>query len=64
MNCIKINSNQVAALMGVSVRSGRIMLQKIKVHLNKEKHQIVTFDEFCTYFGIRDLDSARKQMGQ
>ena len=62
MSCVKVNSSHVSDLMGITVRSGREILTKIKLHFNREKHQIVTVDMFCEYFGIEANDSARAQL--
>jgi hypothetical protein len=37
---------------GKSERYGRTIISKIKEHLNKESHQLVTIDEFCDFMGF------------
>lgn len=39
-------------ITGKSERYGRVMIQKIKQHFNKEEHQLVTIHEFCAYAGL------------
>ena len=33
-------------------RLSRTIIKKIKEHLNKENHQLVTIDEFCDFMGF------------
>jgi hypothetical protein len=42
----------VQIVTGKSERYGRTIINKIKEHLNKEKHQLVTIDEFCDFMGF------------
>lgn len=37
---------------GKSERYGRTIIKTIKKHLNKDSHQLVTIDEFCTFMGL------------
>lgn len=48
-----IYPKDVAIITGKSERYGRMLLKKIKKHLGKKEHQVVTFEEFYGYMGIR-----------
>lgn len=52
MKRICIYPKDVQIVTGKSERYGRIIINKIKEHLNKEKHQLVTIDEFCSFMGF------------
>lgn len=39
-------------ITGKSESYSRDLLKKIKVHLNKEEHQYISVQEFCTYMGL------------
>jgi len=39
-------------ITGKSERYSRYLIQRIKKHLNKEGHQIVSIKEFCVYLGL------------
>ncbi len=43
----------VQRITGKSERYGRIILQKIKKHYGKEKHQFVSLEEFCLFTGLQ-----------
>lgn len=53
MNRICIYPKDVQIITGKSDRYARSVIQKIKDHLHKEKHQLVTIDEFCEYLGLK-----------
>ncbi|MFT6244490.1 MAG: hypothetical protein ACJA0U_003561 [Salibacteraceae bacterium] len=44
-----------------SLRSSEVLLllliQRIKKHLNKEDHQLVSITEFCSYMGLDDEET-------
>lgn len=48
-----IYPKDVQRITGKSERYGRMLLQKIKLHFNKDDHQFVTVEEFCLYTGIK-----------
>ena len=52
MNRICMYPKDVQLVTGKSERYGRTIIKKIKVHLNKETHQLVTIDEFCDFMGF------------
>lgn len=54
MKRIIIYPKDIQIITGRSERYGRGIIQKIKKHLNKEKHQLVTIDEFCDFMGIEN----------
>lgn len=43
-------------ITGKSERQSRNILNDIKVFYKKEKHQLVTIQEFCTYMGLNYED--------
>ncbi|WP_366139171.1 hypothetical protein [uncultured Lutibacter sp.] len=52
MKRICIYPKDVQVVTGKSERYGRTIINKIKEDLNKEKHQLVTIDEFCAFMGF------------
>ena len=53
MKRIAIYPKDIMIITGKSERYSRELLKNIKNQLNKEKHQIVSFDEFCSYMGLK-----------
>lgn len=49
---ICIYPKDIQMVTGKSERYGRGIILMIKKHLNKEKHQLVTIDEFCKFMGM------------
>ena len=49
---ICIYPKDIQRVTGKSERYSRYLILKIKSVLNKEKHQVITVQEFCTYMGI------------
>ena len=49
---ICIYPQDVQLITGKSERYGRKIIKNIKDKLQKQKHQLVTIDEFCTYMGL------------
>jgi len=49
---VVIYPKDVSAITGKNYRSSWLLLSKIKKHLNKDIHQVVTVQEFCEYMGI------------
>ena len=47
-----IYPQDVSRITGKSDRHGRLVLSRIKRLLSKEKHQMVSIDEFCAYTGL------------
>ena len=39
-------------ITGKSERYSRYLIQRIKKHLGKEDHQLVSINEFCSYMGL------------
>ena len=52
MKQIAIYPKDIMRITGKSERYSREILKKIKIDLNKEKHHIVTINEFCHYMKI------------
>jgi len=50
---ITIYPKDIQRVTGRSERYGRILICKIKQHLNKQNHQFVTVEEFCEYTGLK-----------
>jgi hypothetical protein len=49
---ICIYPKDIALITGKSERHGRRILERIKLELQKDTHQIVTINEFCNYMGV------------
>jgi len=52
MERICIYPKDVQIVTGKSERWGREIIKKIKSKFNKQDHQLVTIDEFCSYLGL------------
>ncbi|MES2587708.1 MAG: hypothetical protein V4622_01935 [Bacteroidota bacterium] len=52
-NRICIYPKDIQRITGKSERYGRILIERIKSHFNKEKHQFISVDEFCDYTGLK-----------
>lgn len=48
-----IYPKDVQRIMGKEYAQARLYLQKIKKHLNKETHQLISIEEFCEYTGLK-----------
>ncbi len=49
---IIIYPKDIQRITGKSERYGRLILQKIRQELKKEKHQMITVEEFANYSGL------------
>ncbi len=52
MERICLYPKDIQVLTGKSERYARKLFSNIKVSLKKEKHQLLTIEEFCTYMGL------------
>nr|WP_042296557.1 hypothetical protein [Nonlabens ulvanivorans] len=52
MKRICLYPKDVQIITGRSERYGRNVISDIKLLLKKEKHQLVTIEEFCSYMGL------------
>lgn len=48
-----IYPKDVGKVMGKEYQQARLYLIKIKKHLKKEPHQLVSIEEFCEYTGLQ-----------
>lgn len=48
-----IYAKDIQIITGKSERYGRILIQKMKTHFNKEYHQVISIEEFCQYMGLK-----------
>jgi hypothetical protein len=48
-----IYPKDVQLITGKSERYSRMLLQKVKQQLNKQEHQFVSIEEFCSYTGLK-----------
>ena len=55
MNRIVIYPQDIALITGRSDRYGRMIIKRIKEHLDKESYQLITIQEFADYIAI-DID--------
>ena len=56
MKRICVYPKDVQLVTGRSERYGRNIIADIKNKLKKQKHQLITIDEFCTYMGLETSD--------
>jgi len=47
-----IYPKDIQRITGKSDRYSRELLRKIRLHLQKQEHQLVTIEEFSTYMGL------------
>ncbi len=52
MKRVVIYPKDIMIITGKSERYSRYLIQRIKKHLNKEDHQMVSITDFCTYMGL------------
>jgi hypothetical protein len=52
MKRVVIYPKDIMIITGKSERYSRYLIQRIKKHLNKEDHQLVSITEFCVYMGL------------
>jgi hypothetical protein len=52
MNRICIYPQDIQQITGKSERQSRNILNDIKVFYKKQKHQVITIEEFCNYMGL------------
>lgn len=52
MKRVVIYPKDVMLITGKSERYAREILKKIKAKLNKQEHQCISIQEFCTYMGL------------
>lgn len=50
---ICIYPKDVQRIIGKEYAQARLYLLKIKKHLNKEPHQLISIEEFCEYTGLK-----------
>lgn len=43
-------------ITGKSERYSRYLIQRIKKHLGKQDHQVVSISEFCEYMGLNETE--------
>jgi len=53
MNRLCIYPKDIQVVTGRSDRYGRNLIKKIKTHLKKKQHQLVTVEEFCQFTGLQ-----------
>jgi hypothetical protein len=56
MKRVAIYPKDIMVITGKSERYSREILKQIKSKLNKEKHQVVSLQEFCSYIGLQLAD--------
>ena len=58
-----IYPKDVQRSMGKEYAQARLYLLKIKKHLNKETHQLISIEEFCEYTGLKTEHGLRCIVG-
>ena len=61
MQRLCIYPKDIMIITGRSDKYGRNLIKKIKLHFQKQEHQVVSVDEFCQYMGLQ-LDTVLKQL--
>jgi predicted nuclease with TOPRIM domain len=61
MQRLCIYPKDIMIITGRSDKYGRNLIKKIKEHLNKQQHQVVSVEEFCQYMGLQ-LETVVKQL--
>ena len=54
MKRVVIYPKDIMIITGKSERYSRYLIQRIKKHLKKEDHQVVSVSEFCEYMGLNE----------
>lgn len=54
MKRVVIYPKDIMIITGKSERYSRYLIQRIKKHLGKEDHQVVSIVEFCEYMGLAE----------
>jgi hypothetical protein len=57
---VVIYPKDIMQITGKSERYSREILRKIKALHNKEKHQLVSLQEFCTFIGLNTDEVEQK----
>lgn len=52
MKRVVIYPKDIMIITGKSERYSRYLIQRIKKHLKKDDHQVVSVSEFCEYMGL------------
>jgi len=60
MERLCIYPKDIQIVTGRSERYGRNLIKKIKEHLKKQQHHLVTVDEFCQFTGLHQESVARQ----
>ena len=62
MTRLTIYTSDIQAITGKRIRSAQRMMQTAKDALGKQKHQNITVNEFCNYFGysVSEIESFLK----
>lgn len=51
-----IRNGDIQRILEVTERQARNKMLKIREYFNKEKHQVITVNEFCDYIGLKYED--------
>ena len=51
-----IRNGDIQRILEVTERQARNKMLKIREFFKKEKHQVITFNEFCDYIGLKYED--------
>lgn len=52
MKRVVIYPKDIMIITGKSERYSRYLIQRIKKHLGKDDHQVISISEFCLYLGL------------
>ena len=54
MKRVVIYPKDIMIITGKSERYSRYLIQRIKKHLQKQEHQVISVAEFCSYMGLKE----------
>lgn len=60
MKKVIITTGDVQNVIGIGDRQARNIIGKIREYYKKEKHQLITVQEFCEYYGVKYDDICSK----
>ena len=51
-----INVTDLMLMIGISERTARRLMKRMKMYFNKEQSDLITVNEFCTFTGLDKND--------
>ena len=60
MKKVIITAGDIQSIIGIGDRQARNIITKMREHYKKEKHHLITVQEFCHYYGLKYDDICSK----